>query len=422
MSTPTALASRLNIRDLKPVIDQFNAYFDQFDGMFVNREDSLKMMKYAIGMRQHMLTFGLPGTAKTKLCDAVFGGITDARMFEAELSMFMNEDALFGPYDVKRMRDDGALVNRTDGMLPEAEFARIGEMLDASMPLLRTLLGALNERRFRRGKQIIDMPLMTAYCDTNVPPGEYLRSNPKAFAVLDRILFMDQFVYLEKPEDVSEMVYRFQQGITSRATLELPLETIRVISDLVTVPPGLIGDKRLVSSYGAAVTEYRAARAQMSAEEKDGFILPYISDRRVNLASQMLELTAILDGRLEASAKDLSSAGLIICTSEPERELWESIVEKHATKYEETRVASIENTQMIALVAIRDQLARGVIDETDTKTAAHTWNVLQEQLSQLVPGNDTIRQEKEEILALVAKAKGELEKRALGSFGLSQPT
>lgn len=413
-----SIANRLSRKDLQLVVDQFNGYFDQFEGMFVNRERSLELMRLAIGMRQHVLTFGPPGTAKTKLCDAVFAGITGARKFETELSMFMADDALFGPYDVKRMRDDGVLLHRVEGMLPEAEFARVGETLDASMPLLRTLLGALNERRFRRGQQIIDMPLMTVYCDTNVPPGEYLRSNPKAFAILDRILFMDQFEYLESEEHISEMVFRFQRGITSQTTRELPLETIKIISDLVIMPPGLITDRRLIEAYGNAVAKYRKARAELSPEEKANFILPMISDRRVNFASQMLELTAVLDGRLEASAKDLPSAGHVLCTSETERNLWNSIAEESASAYEKVRVASINDTQMIALRSIADTLARDVVSETDLTSAAHTWLVLQEQLAQITPDNDVVKEEKERVMRELTQAKAELEKKALGNLGL----
>lgn len=418
---PVAVTSttRLDRQTLGPVVKHFRDYFKQFEGAFVGRDKSLEFIMYAMAMKEHILVFGPPGTAKTQLSDAVFGGITGAQKFGIELTPFMTDDAVFGPYDVKRMRDEGVLVHRIEGMLPEADYARLGETLDANPALLRSLLGAMHERRFRRGQQELSLPLMSMYCDTNIPPATYLARNPQAEAVIDRILFLDRFDYLESAEELSEMVLRFQRGMVRQATIELPLEYVRLISDIVTRPPGLITDGNLIKAYGAAVAEYRTERDKLDDEKKAQFILPQISDRRVAKASQMLEVSAVLDGRFEAAASDLVKAGIVLCTSAPERELWEKIAAEHADKYEAARVASIEDSQMIALIAMEQQLRQEVLNGTDLQLASHAWRVIGEQLEALKPENGHANAKKHELVQLHQQAAEALKQRAVSSFGLS---
>lgn len=376
-------------------------------------------MRYAIAMNQHNLTFGAPGTAKTALADAIFNGISGAEIFRTELTAYMTDDAIFGPINGKRYRDEGILENVVAGMLPEANFARLGEFLDANPMLLRTLLGVLHERRVRRGRQILQIPLMSAYCDTNINPTDYLHQNPQAEAIIDRILFLDRFDHLETESDVSEMVYRHQAGIIANPKAELRLEDVQLIAQCIIEPPGLIKDRKLLDTYAAAAHEYRNERTKMSEEDKLQFILPRISDRRIALASQMLEVTALLDHRFEADARDVASAGIVLCTSEPERALWSSIVEKHTTKYSEERKAAISSIQMRELLAIEGEMQRDVFDNADIKAAVETLRLLGERLTNVTPDDGVTTDKKHRLTELYEKAKQEVENRTVAALNLS---
>src|SRR6516225_9246748 len=59
---------------------------------------------------------------------------------------------LLGPFDIRKLRD-GELLTNTEGMLPEASLVFLDELLNANSAILNSLLVALNERIFRRGKE-----------------------------------------------------------------------------------------------------------------------------------------------------------------------------------------------------------------------------------------------------------------------------
>jgi len=120
------IPSRMSLQELQDAVKLYHQYFDQLESCFVGREDLLRLLKWAMIQRQHILAFGKPGTAKTAVCDRAFEGIENAEKFRIELAMSMLDDAIFGPYNVKKLREEGILEHNIDGMLPRADLARLG--------------------------------------------------------------------------------------------------------------------------------------------------------------------------------------------------------------------------------------------------------------------------------------------------------
>lgn len=377
-----------DITRLPALADEFVAFIKQYDGMLVGRDNEFELIKFAVLLGQHVLFFGPPGTGKTLACDLVFGGITGAEKFAVECSKFMTDEAFFGPFDYKAYTQESAQRHNVEGMLPEAHYARFGEMLDMNEASLRSLLGALNERRLVRGKQVMDIPLHTAYCDTNIDPATFLRQFPNAEAALDRLAFMRRVHYLDNEGDLAEMVSRFQGGKLRRPDNTIDHAVIKELSGYITNPPGLINDRRVTNSFAEAFHEYRAARAEMSDEDRQEFILPRISDRRFNIASMMLEASAVLDGRVEAKVEDIMPAGLVLCTSQPERDLWDEIAHKAIKTFHERHQTNVSDAQLQQLGTITDQLKRDVEDEVDPEKARDSLIVLFQQYQAILPVSD----------------------------------
>lgn len=411
---------RINIGGIPAMAKQYRQFMGQFNDMFVGRDREIDMMTFSLIQREHILLFGPPGTTKTALSDAVFSGITGADTFAVEFSKFMSEDSVFGPYDVKKMRDEGKLEHRIEGMLPQAQFARFGEMLDANGALLRSVLGALNERRMVRGTQIMNMPLMTVYCDTNIEPGEYLRRNPQAWAVLDRIMFLGELFYIEDGKLLGEMVNRFQAGLIKKPNITIPVSVIEQLSELVVTPPSLITDPSIGNTFGHAFSEYREERKKLSDEDASKLILPDVSDRRFVKSSQMLEVQALLSGRLQVIPEDITAAGWVLCQTKPEIELWKKIAERHILKHKQNSESVRGTEQGLALKAISDQLEREVLDPNNGKNAAHVLQVLWEQFQSITPTDNQVQTYYDELRPRFKQAAEIVRRKALEDTGIGE--
>lgn len=373
----------------------YNQFFDDLKKCFVGRDRVIDNLRFAMVQKQHLLTFGPPGTSKTAIFDVLYSGLTEANGFHAELSMFMTEDALFGPYNPKKMREEGVLEHNVSGMLPEANVARLGEFLDANMPLLRSTLSALNERRMVRGRQNLSIPLITAYCDTNTNPGTFLERHPEAWAVLDRFLFMAYVDYLSDPAEITEMLLRFQGGNVTNLSGRLSINLINELSRLTLEPPSIIKSELIFRKLAQGMQEYRIQRrAAISGDKLPGIILPEISDRRLCWASQVAEVNAILNGREEVVAEDIVALKQVLGTTAAEEEMWVKIAAKIIEEVKEEQKMQLDHAQYIALEGLIKELDQidpsAAADITALKQLGENLMSLKRQVEIIVPENDQV--------------------------------
>lgn len=138
-----------------------------------------------------MVVLGPPGTGKSMcirmLSELCLGGNSrggdrqiSTPYFEYLLTSHTMPEELFGPPDLKRLRD-GVFERRTEGMLPEAEFAFLDEVFRGGPHILNTLLSILNERRFHDGSKSRKLPLLGVVAASNNSP-----SDPDVAAFFDR--------------------------------------------------------------------------------------------------------------------------------------------------------------------------------------------------------------------------------------------
>src|SRR5690349_8992989 len=117
---------------------------------------------------EHLLVVGPPGTAKSEAIRRTARAV-GGKYFEYLLGRFTEPNEIFGPVDLRRLRE-GVVETETTGMLPEAEIAFLDEVFLGSTAILNTLLGILNERVFRRGHTRRDCPLRICVGATNALP------------------------------------------------------------------------------------------------------------------------------------------------------------------------------------------------------------------------------------------------------------
>lgn len=134
----------------------------------VGREPLAELIVLAAVAQEHLLVIGPPGTAKSIVVRRVAQAL-GGRYFEYLLGRFTEPSELFGAVDLRKLRE-GTVETDTSGMLPEAEVAFLDEVFLGSTAILNTLLGILNERRFRRGHTQQSCPLRVCVGASNALP------------------------------------------------------------------------------------------------------------------------------------------------------------------------------------------------------------------------------------------------------------
>src|SRR4051812_48229826 len=156
---------------------------------------------------ENLFLLGPPGTAKSLLVHDL-GRRLEGRTFEYLLTRFTEPNELFGPFDIRRLRE-GELITNTEGMLPEASLVFLDELLNANSAILNSLLGALNERVFRRGRETRALKtLMFVGASNHLPEDDALK------ALFDRFLLRVHCdnVPAEKLTDVLEAGWKLNRN------------------------------------------------------------------------------------------------------------------------------------------------------------------------------------------------------------------
>lgn len=291
----------------------------------VERETLIDLILLAAVAGEHLLVIGPPGTAKSAVVRRI-ANTFDGKYFEYLLGRFTEPSELFGPVDFKRLRD-GVVETAVEGMLPEAELAFLDEVFLGSTAVLNTLLGILNERRFRRGHTQMKCPLKICVAASNhLPEDEALA----AFA--DRFLVR----YFIEPVPDSE--------------LELLLEY------------GWQGDhfqmKSCLSMSHLDLLSHHAERASMRPLQgmladcirilrKENIVL---SDRRIVKSQRLIAAAAVLDGRERPSESDLWPLLYVIQDKEDQKTARELLKDKLAASQNATLISAAEEASLGPLV------------------------------------------------------------------------
>lgn len=226
----------------------------------VDREALVELVALSAIAGEHLLVVGPPGTAKSEAVRRVARAL-GGRYFEYLLGRFTEPSELFGPVDLRKLRE-GIVETEVSGMLPEAEIAFLDEVFLGSTAILNTLLGLLNERTFRRGHTHLRVPLRICVGATNhLPEDESLAAFADRF--LARIFLRP--VPAPRLEELLAGGWSLGQG-----ELEPPasIEAIDVLAaaaraaDLEAVRPTLAHAIRLLDKNGVTLSDRRAVKVQ----------------------------------------------------------------------------------------------------------------------------------------------------------------
>jgi len=302
------------------------------DGL-IDREMIAEVVVLCAVAGEHLLVIGAPGTAKSEAVRRVASQL-GGRYFEYLLGRFTEPNEIFGPVDLRRLRE-GVVEVETAGMLPEADVAFLDEVFLGSTAILNTLLGLLNERIFRRGSTIMNCPLRVCVGAANTLPDDQTLA---AFA--DRFLgrlFIEPVADARLEELLEAGDSAWVQG-EAGGSLLLAVDRLANASRTVSMD----GVRPLI---GSAVRRLRGAGIA-------------ISDRRAVRAQRLVAAAAVLDARGIASVADLWVLPLIAPTADTQQLAREALAEL------------LDEARNATLACSAEELSRGVLARAERLTQA----------------------------------------------------
>jgi len=264
-------------------IDKLNGVLQFVKHSFVGKDDIVDLLGVGLVARENAFLLGPPGTAKSAIIRLLAQCVEDGKNFEYLLTRFTEPNEIFGPFDIRKLKD-GELVTNTEGMMPEASLVFLDEIFNANSAILNSLLTALNEKIFRRGKETKKLPaLMFVGASNGLPEEESLN------ALLDRFLIRVKCDYVD-PDKLHEV-------LLSGWKLENSVQE----------------DKPVISSDEIRQLQAACRLVDLSTIRKQFIDIIHslrntgikVSDRRAVKLQNLIAASALLCGRNEAMLSDL---------------------------------------------------------------------------------------------------------------------
>jgi MoxR-like ATPase len=167
----------------------------------LERNEEIHTAMLALIGKQHHFTLGVPGIAKSLLVDQLVKRISDAKYFDLLLMKHSQPDEVFGGPNVKKLAEEGIFERVTTGMLPEADVAMLDEIFKANAAILNACLRAMNERKFNKGTEVIEIPLHTVFAASNE-----LADTEELAALWDRLHFRHHSSPLQETSNFVKMI------------------------------------------------------------------------------------------------------------------------------------------------------------------------------------------------------------------------
>ena len=351
---------------------------------FVGKDNIIDLLGICLIARENAFLLGPPGTAKSAIVSMLSSCIKDGKNFEYLLTRFTEPSEIFGPFDIRKLKE-GDLVTNTEGMLPEASMVFLDEIFNANSAILNSLLTALNEKIFRRGKQLIKMPVLTFVGASNLLPEEETLE-----ALLDRFLIrvkcenvdpeeleqvllagwkLDSRQNAEKPEITPDVILKMQQESKAVDLNPIRQDYLNLIHSMRNA--GIkVSDRRAVKFQNLlAASAYISGRDQ--AILSDLWVLKYTWDteEQIDILSGMVD--TIIEKDLEE--KKHPQANVL---QKPDAEQLLREIEDLSTKWKE------EQTSMEERNVIKDKLRYVQARSKWIQNAKHK-SILQEKIDAL---------------------------------------
>ncbi|WP_128150028.1 AAA family ATPase [Apibacter raozihei] len=265
-------------------IEKLTAILTHIKNIYIGKEEVIDLLGICLLARENAFLYGPPGTAKSAIVRTLSSSIINGKNFEYLLTRFTEPNEIFGPFDIRKLKE-GELITNTEGMMPEASMVFLDEIFNANSAILNSLLTALNEKIFKRGKENKKLPALIFVGASNVLPEDEALN-----ALFDRFLIRIKVDYVN--------IELLQHVLIAGRKLEnhTNLEPIPAIN-----PQEIIE----LQSLCRTVNLHSVYEAYLKAIIELRNIGIAISDRRAVKIQNLIAASALICGRNEAILSDL---------------------------------------------------------------------------------------------------------------------
>jgi MoxR-like ATPase len=264
-------------------IEKLNKVLSELKTVFIGKEEVIELLGIALVAKENAFILGPPGTAKSAIVRSLCSYFKDGKNFEYLLTRFTEPNEIFGPFDIRKLRE-GELITNTEGMMPEASIVFLDEIFNANSAILNSLLTALNERIFKRGKEFRNLPSLMFVGASNILP-----EDESLAALFDRFLIRIKSDWVA-PERLNEVLlsgWKLEQKQTTEAS-EITIDDIKEIQQIAKT----VELEQIRPQFLDLIFAMRNAGVK-------------VSDRRAVKLQNLIAASALISNRTEAILADL---------------------------------------------------------------------------------------------------------------------
>lgn len=358
-----------------PVRERLRAARDQMTSVLVDAEEQVDAAFAALVAGESLLLVSpVPGLAKSLLCESL-GRLMSGKFFSQLMSPFTQPEDLFGPLDIPAL-ERGEYVRVTADTLVDAHSALLDEVFKSSPAILNTLLGVLNERRYRHGRTHVRVPLRFFMGASNEYPDPQ-NGGKELGAFFDRFLVRMKVEPVRDPFSVRRLLWGDDAAAAVGSGKPGPFarNVDRVPRFAETVTPGEVdaasAEAKALPFSRKAVEAVEELLAQLDSKG----VLP--GNRRRMKAPGLAQAAAYLDGAAQVEPRHLAVTG---------HALWDDPAQAHDVLAAVLKVSCPENAQAVQA----ESEARGVVsglqnDPVSVSDAYAKLTDLESRLSGLKP-------------------------------------